>query len=143
MTYNTELQEVYNRFIQKITTYEYINFTQEELDEEFYVLLINSLDNFYAQNDIEVDEIMGEFNRKLKSQEIDILATGMVVEWLNPKINNIELLKQSLSSKDFQFYSQSNHLKELINLKSQIEGDYYYKVKRYSTKKLTEKVGGG
>lgn len=139
---NTELQDVYNRFIQKITTYEYVNFTQDELDEEFYILLINSLDNFYSQDDIEIDNVMGVFNRKLTSQEVDILATGMVVEWLSPKINNIELLKQNLSSKDYQFYSQANHLKELMDLKSQVEGDYYYKVKRYSTKQLAKRVGG-
>jgi hypothetical protein len=52
----------------------------------------------------------------LSDTEIDILSNLMVVEWLRPQINNLELIKQALGSRDFSLNSQANHLKELREL---------------------------
>lgn len=44
---------------------------------------------------------------------IDIVATGMVVEWLEPQVNSVLNTAQMFSGKEEKFYSQSNHLSEL------------------------------
>jgi len=59
----------------------------------------------------------------LTQEEIEIIAILMTVEWLRPKIFNIEILRQSLNTKDWSLYSQANHLKELSALKKSAEED--------------------
>jgi hypothetical protein len=128
----TSFQEVYDYFLSKITTYnEYINLTQEELEVELNQLLRVSLSECVSFKDISADYILNEFNRDLTDLEINIISYNMVVHYLSPKINNIELLKQSLSSKDYQIYSQANHLKELMNLRNEGIQQFHYWMNRY------------
>lgn len=129
----TYFEEVFDSFLSKITTFdEYLSLTEEELNEELAMLLKKSLAKFINKKDIICNYDMESFNRVLDDLEIEIISFGMVDEWLSPKINNIELLKQSLSSKDFTLYSQANHLKELLELKSKAESDFQYWIGRYS-----------
>ncbi|OMD71249.1 hypothetical protein BSK50_26385 [Paenibacillus odorifer] len=48
-----------------------------------------------------------------------ILGSLMVVEYYNPQINNLSLLKQSMSNKDFVMTSQANHLAGLRLLRTE------------------------
>lgn len=129
----TYFEDVFDSFLSKITTYdEYLSLTEDELDTELKMLLKSALARFVNKKNLIADYDMDCFNRTLDELEIEILAYGMVVSWLTPKINNIELLKQSLSSKDFNFYSQANHLKELRDLKVDAEKDFQYWIGRYT-----------
>ena len=137
----TYFEDIFAVFLSKITTLsEYTNLTEEELNIELKMLLKTSISKFISRNDLVADYDMGCFNRELEDLEVEILAYGMVVSWLTPKINNIELLKQSLSSKDFNFYSQANHLRELRELKSDAEKEFQYWIGRYNLTRLS-KVG--
>ncbi len=128
----TSFDEVYNSFLSQITTYnEYQNLTQEELEIELKQLLKMSLAECMSFKDISADYDLNEFNRDLIDLEINIISYNMVVHYLSPKINNIELLKQSLSSKDYQFYSQANHLKELMDLRKDSFQQFNYWMNRY------------
>lgn len=133
----TYFEDVFAVYLSKITTFEeYTSLTEEELNIELKMLLRTALAKFINKKDIIADYDMECFNRVLDDLEIEILAYGMVVSWLTPKINNIELLKQSLSSKDFTFYSQANHLKEIKELKSDAEKDFQYWIGRYTLNKM-------
>jgi hypothetical protein len=128
----TSFQEVYDYFLSKITTYnEYTNLTQEELEVELKQLLRVSLSECVSFKDISSDYILNEFNRELTDLEMNIISYNMVVHYLSPKINNIELLKQSLSSKDYQIYSQANHLRELMGLRNESIQQFHYWMNRY------------
>ena len=79
-------------------------------------------------------EIDGEFTENLDALEIRILAHGMVLNYLKPKILTQESLKQYVSDKDFTKLSGANMLLRLIGLeKSQIkqmdvlQGKYAFK----------------
>ena len=63
------------------------------------------------------------FANELSDEEIEILANLMVVEWLRPHVNNLELLKQALTPKDFKLTSQANHLKELQTLRRDTQAE--------------------
>lgn len=128
----TSFDDVFGLFLSKITTFEeYLNLSEEELNEEMKVLLRTSMAKFINKKDIILDYNSGTFNRQLSDLEIEIISLGMVSAWISPKINNIELLKQNLGSKDFTRYSQANHLKELKELKSGAEKDFLYWTNRY------------
>ena len=47
----------------------------------------------------------------------DILGIGMVIEWITPKINSLNNTQQVFGSSEEKFYSQTNHLNGLKDLK--------------------------
>ena len=51
---------------------------------------------------------------------MDVIGIGMVIEWITPKINSLNNIVQVFGSKEEKFYSQSNHLNELRNLKKSL-----------------------
>lgn len=66
-------------------------------------------------------EFAGEFTEDLTELEEEIIANMMVLEWLKPNINHMDLLEAKLGSKDFQMFSPANMLKELRELKKDTE----------------------
>ena len=46
----------------------------------------------------------------------ELIAVGMVIEWLEPQVNSVLNTRQMFSGKEEKFYSQSNHLNELKDL---------------------------
>lgn len=141
MEENTTFEEVYSEFLSQISTYEYLNYDESELKEEFLTFLKRSMSKFITK-DFYMDELLEEFSRPLLDIEITILGLGMLEAWLSPKINNQLLLKQQLSSKDFTFFSGANHLKELQSLKKEISNDFHYYLQRYELHRFTSKEGG-
>lgn len=134
----TSFQEVYNYFLAKITTYEYVNLTEDELEIELKQLLRTSFAECVSFKDTSADYVLDEFNRDLTDLEMNIISYNMVSHYLSPKINNIELLKQSLSSKDYQMYSQANHLSKLIELRTESLRQFHYWMNRYGYLKRLE-----
>lgn len=136
----TPLSEVYDSFLQKITDFDILKLEEEDFLNECFQLLKSSVARFTVSDDIYIAEQSSEFNRVLTSLEIDILSLGMVLAWVEPKINNIALYKMKLSSKDYKSFSQANHIKEMREIKSQAQKDFLYWSTIYSSKKALERL---
>lgn len=132
----TAFEEVYSEFLSQISTYEYLDYQEAELNEEFLVFLKRAMAKF-VEKDFTLNETTQVFSRELKDLEITILGLGMLEAWISPKINNLTLLKQSLSSKDYTFYSSANHLKELMSLRKGVNDDFNYYIQRLQLHKLS------
>lgn len=137
----TEFTEVYEMFLSKITDYDILKLDEDELNQEFKMLLKKALARFVYIKDVSVNYDFEQFSRELTGLEIDIISSYMVSAWISPKINSITLLRQSLSSKDFSMHSQANHLKELIELKDSTEKEAQYWASRYSLMDFTKNGG--
>ncbi|WP_081386920.1 hypothetical protein [Paenibacillus odorifer] len=128
----TKYEEVYDSFMQKISDYSFISLTNEQLDTFLKNLMKSAIVRFKkCKNELIVNDPI-EFSSELTQEEIEIIALLMTVEWIRPRINNIELLKQSLNTKDWNFYSQANHLKELRTLKEETENEIDRLIVSYS-----------
>ncbi|MEG2289635.1 MAG: hypothetical protein RSC24_06670 [Clostridium sp.] len=132
----TPVEEVYDSFLQKITDYEIAELTNEDFELECYQLIKSSVGRFMVAEDISLNKELKTFNRELTNLEIDILSLGMVLAWIEPKINNITLYKMRLSSNDYKTYSQANHLKEMREVKKHALSDFTYWSTRYSSQKV-------
>ncbi len=110
---------IYNSFLDKVSDPYLASMTDNELGEQLLKFLNNSIPKFKkCKRDLyRRDDILEEFEEILTDEDIEILANLMVIEWLRPQVNNIELLKQALSSRDFNITSQASHLKELQALR--------------------------
>jgi len=135
----TTFQEVFDSFLSKINTYEFLKLSEQELNIDLGQNLRSALAKCIGFKDIIADYVLEEFNRVLTDLEIDIISNWMVFNWITPKINNIESIKQAISSKDYQIYSQANHLKELLDLKNDAKTEAHYWMNRYGYLKKLEK----
>lgn len=73
-----------------------------------------SLDDKVMEADADINNPVDEDADK--EYVIDVLACGMVAEWLSPRVYAEENIKQFFAGKEQKFYSQSSHIAELRGL---------------------------
>lgn len=119
---------VYSRLFSKIEAYDFIELKANDLSDLLCDWMHSASANPYVRRlfetfslDDEIQELSFEMKYTLDSYSdtefvIEILALGMVVAWLEPKINSINNISQMFGSKDEKWFSQSQHLSELRGL---------------------------
>ena len=117
----TPYEKVYNRFLQKIS-----DFNLAEVDDYSFDEMISGWLNSAVirvrkcQHDLSKrDDELQEFEEDLSDLEIELLALGMVDAWVSPMLNSTELTLQFIGGKEEKYYSQSQMLAELRNLKKE------------------------
>lgn len=136
---NTEFQEVYDIFLSKITDFDYLNLVESDLQEELLQKLKSATATFFG-SDIRLNIDMEIFNKELDGIEQEILAYGILYEWLSPTVFSIENTKQYINSSDWKIYSQANHLDELRLLLKDIEKKRDYLMRRYKLEKKKKEL---
>lgn len=118
----TSYQHIYERFLPKISDYSFIKMTDDEVEYQLEKYLKSSIVKFrYCQKLSDRNELDKLFNLDLTDEEQEILSILMCVEYLSPKILTDDLLRQTLSSKDYTLYSQANHIKEVRSIKDSFQ----------------------
>lgn len=109
----------------KISDYSFLNLTQNEVEDILESYLLSSIVKFKkCKKDLSNrDQALKQFNEDLTDEEKEILATLMCVEYLTPKLITSELLKQKLSTKDYQLYSQANQIKEIREVRDKMKSE--------------------
>lgn len=114
---NTNYETVFAEFKDKITDPDLITFA-EDLQTEMLVAYmkkaIGKCKRVVKTVDLENrdDELM-EFGVELPDEVMDIITEWMTVFWLQPFVNNIENLRNNLSTKDFSVFSPANLLEKI------------------------------
>lgn len=115
----TPFQSVYDKFLSYIDDYELALITTEELDDmlEGYLSRAVSLDFKQCKANLNnVDLDIKQFNEELTPEEQWIIATGMTLSWLEPKIKREDLLRAAISDRDYKESSHANQLDKLMEL---------------------------
>ena len=117
---NTSYATVFNEFKDKITDPDLITFA-ESLQTEMLVAYMNKaisrcgrVTNKVVDLSLRDDELM-EFSVEIPYEVMDIITEWMTVFWLQPYVNNLENLRNSLSTKDFSVFSPANLLEKVGN----------------------------
>lgn len=114
---NTNYETVFAEFKDKITDPDLITFA-EDLQTEMLVAYmkkaIGKCKRVVKTVDLNNrdDELM-EFGVELPDEVMDIITEWMTVFWLQPFVNNIENLRNNLSTKDFSVFSPANLLEKI------------------------------
>ena len=82
----------------------------------------------------------GHFNSDLTAEEVNILATYMIVEWLGQQLASVENTRLKYSGSDFKFTSQANHMSKLLNLKNDYEREGFH-LQRLYKRRLKDENG--
>lgn len=139
----TPFSVIYERFLSKITDDMYMELTELETFALLQELLLSALPYFeFPRKDLRQYELSyeeyggvyngvesdgedatvtiydgGVFNIHLNDEEINIIATYMVVAWIGQQLASVENVRMKYSGSDFKFTSQANHLSKLVTLK--------------------------
>ncbi len=74
----------------------------------------------------------------LTDEEINILATLMMVAWLQRQVTSIENIRMKYSGSDFKFTSQANHLAKLLNLLEETQRQSHHIQRLYKRRKVDD-----
>lgn len=120
-----EYNNIYSRLFSKIEAYDFIELSEEELNDFLCNWVHSASANPYVRRlfktfglDDEIQEISYEMKYSVDEFSdtefvTEILTLGVVVAWLEPKVNSINNIAQMFGSKEEKFYSQSQHISEL------------------------------
>ena len=158
---STPFSYIYDSFLSKITDDMYMELTELDTYQLLEELLLSSIQKFeFPRVDLteyelvsitdevkytgaescqeEVPAILyegGSFTNTLTAEEINILATYMVVEWLGQQLASVENTRMKYSGSDFKFTSQANHMQKLLQLKKDYEREGFHLQRLYKRRK--------
>ena len=81
------------------------------------------------------------FLNKLTKEEINILATYMIVEWIGQQLASVQNVRMKYSGSDFKFTSQANHMQKLLQLKKDYQRRGFHLQRLYKRRIPNEKTG--
>ena len=142
----TPFSDVYNNFLSKITDDMYMELTLQDTEKILYELLVAALPKFqFPRQDLSYQQIQVEgqyeeqtiwaFVNELTQQEINIISTYMIVEWIGQQLASIENTRMKYSGSDFKFTSQANHMQKLLQMKKDYEREGFHLQRLYKRRK--------
>ena len=131
----TPVEKIFSRFLSQIEDESWLEIDEYVLEELMYDYLYRSIVEFnVCKKDLTIDPIANEIASDLDEDEVLILAFGMLIHYLTPKILREENLQQMVTSSDFSKLSNANMLDKLLKLKVQIRKDYQMYLHKYELK---------
>lgn len=121
----SEYNDIYSRFLLRVTDYEFSGLDEKLAQEMMNGWMKATLSQPYIRRlfssltaDDDVEEIEFELaNPQDDSSDQDfaeeIIAQGMVVNWLSPQYHSVLNTAQFYSNSEQKYYSQANHMAEL------------------------------
>lgn len=131
----TPFSDIYNSFLDKITDTDLLALTDDNKELFLNGLMKKSIIGFKNICSIDLTDVNEEteqFNQTLKDEDIEILSTGMIVEWLKPKYYFNDNLKNSLNTKDYSTFSPANLLKEIRETYLNAKKEFKSMINEYS-----------
>lgn len=120
-----QYQEVYNRFLQKITDYSFLEYDANFIYDSMKGWLHSAASQPLVRakfSTLSFDDEIIELNFALNTSVDDdsdkyfvaeILSRGMVIEWLEPQVKSQLYINQFFGGKEQKWFAQANHLNSL------------------------------
>lgn len=160
-TTNTPFSYIYDSFLSKLTDDMYMELDEQQTHGLLEELLLSAIQKFeFPRFDItnyevshketvskeledgstieEEVQVPGKFNIVLTQEEMNILATYMIVEWLGQQLASVENTRMKYSGSDFKFTSQANHMAKILTLKQDYEREGFHLQRLYKRRKRDE-----
>ena len=152
ITTTTPFSIIYNSFFSKITDDMYMELTKEDTYKMAEELLLSAMHKFEfprfditdfevsqkEENNDEIEYKEGHFNSVLTNEEINILSTYMIVEWLGQQLASVENVRMKYSGSDFKFTSQANHMSKILSMKKDYEREGFHLQRLYKRREKDE-----
>lgn len=113
----TPYEKIYNRFLNRTTDFNLAALDDDTLRFMLKGWLHSAVVQVRTTNDLSYDDELEVFNNDLSNLDIELLAMGMTMAWLDQTLNSTELTLQFIGGKEEKYYSQANHIAELRALR--------------------------
>ena len=114
----TPYEKIYNRFLNRTTDFNLVELDDYTLSEMLKGWLHTAIVNARVSSDLSVRDDEAEvFDADLTALDVELLAMGMTMAWLDQTINSTELTLQFIGGKEEKYYSQANHMTALLKLR--------------------------
>ena len=114
----TSYEQIYNRFLGRITDFNLAELDDCTFNKMLKSWLCSAIIKTRTSSDLSHNDEDEVFENDLTDLDIELLAMGMTLAWLDQTLNSTELTLQFLGGKEEKFYSQSAHISELRNLRA-------------------------
>lgn len=131
----TKFSDIYNRAIMRFSDYAFLNIYHDKRDDIMRGYLAAACADFQHSSAIDLTEYSNEdesFVNELTDEIQEILALGIAYHWVSAKALDSELLRNSMTRKDYQTYSPANLLKEVRELRDALYKEFRGKMNEYS-----------
>lgn len=125
----TTFQEVYDFFLSGITDDMFLEMTKEDTEKMLQEILVAAFPHYEFpqwKNPFSLDLVNKKFTDKLTLEDMRILRSYMIVQWIGFQLANVDLVRQKYSGSDFSFTSQAAHMKQLIAMKQEYEREGFH-----------------
>ncbi|MBR5129428.1 MAG: hypothetical protein IKU67_05190 [Firmicutes bacterium] len=114
----TPYEKVYGRFLNHMTDFNLADLDDHTLNEMFKDWLHSAIVKTRTSGDLTRDDENEVFKNDLSDLDIELLAMGMRLAWLDQRINSTEYTNLFVGGKEEKFYSPSSQLSELRALRA-------------------------
>ena len=114
----TSYETVYGRFLNSTTDFDMVEFDDHTLNEMLKDWLHSAIVKTRTSSDLSRDDENEVFKNDLGDMDIELLAMGMRLAWLDQRINSTEYTNLFVAGKEEKFYSPSSQLSELRALRA-------------------------
>lgn len=116
----TPYEKVYTRFLNRTTDFNLADLDDYTLNEMLKGWLYSAIVNVRTNSDLSArDDESETFSNDLSDRDIELLAMGMTMAWLDQYLNSTENVLQFIGGKEEKYYSQANHMAELRALREE------------------------
>ena len=115
----TSYEKVYNRFLNSTTDFNLVELDDYTLNEMLKGWLHTAIVKTRTSSDLTARDDENEvFSNVLSDLDIELLAMGMRLAWLDQSLNSTENTLMFIGGKEEKFFSQANHIAELRSLRA-------------------------
>lgn len=142
----TSYERIYEGFLAKIQSYDIYKMTEDDVRDCLHDYLVSAITKFHVcRTDLtDRDDLLQRFNQELSDTEIEIIVNYMVLEYVDATYIRVPtLLKVSLSSSDFNAFSNANLLSKLTEMQKRFLTENETLLSRYAWSGLSNKDSNG
>ena len=114
----TPYEKVYGRFLNLTTDFNLAELDDHTLNEMLKDWLHSAIVKTRTSGDLTRDDDNEVFKNDLSDLDIELVAMGMRLAWLDQRINSTEYTNLFVGGKEEKFYSPSSQLSELRALRA-------------------------
>ena len=114
----TPYEKVYGRFLNHTTDFNLAELDDHTLNEMLKGWLHSAIVKTRTVGDLSRDDENEVFKNDLSDLNIELIAMGMRLAWLDQRINSTEYTNLFVGGKEEKFYSPSSQLSELRALRA-------------------------
>ena len=126
---------IYQKALFRIKDYSLAELSEEEVSRILNFYLNSAISDFSPlckENLKQSPDAPESFEDELSAEVQEILALGISFYWLSAQVLNEDVLRNSLSTKDYTYFSPANLLREMQTLRDEVRKEYRQKMYIYT-----------